>query len=68
MQVGDVLRFDVSCGAESAATAQERVDQRVWHNQKWGSTLELPLAEGAVLELAFAQHPVITQPLQGASM
>ncbi len=61
---GNVLRLDVTCGAQSAAAARERVDQRIWHNAKWASTVEVDI--GAALTLPFEAHPVITQP--GASM
>jgi hypothetical protein len=65
LQASDVLRIDVSCGERSAAEAHERVDQRVWHNPKWPSTIEFQVAGGAALELPFEPHPVITQPGEG---
>ena len=64
LQQGDILRLDVSCGSDSAAAASERVDQRVWHNNKWASTVEVEVvAPGAgMVELKFSEHPVISQP------
>ena len=64
LKAGDVLRLDVSCGAQSAASARERMDQRIWHNPKWASTVEVDLkSDGeAALVLPFEAHPVIMQP------
>jgi len=35
--------------------------QRIWHNQKWASTVEIAALGGEPLSLHFEAHPVITQ-------
>eukprot|EP00656_Telonema_subtile_P011980 TRINITY_DN16000_c0_g1_i3.p1 TRINITY_DN16000_c0_g1~~TRINITY_DN16000_c0_g1_i3.p1 ORF type:complete len:219 (-),score=44.47 TRINITY_DN16000_c0_g1_i3:217-873(-) len=56
LQPGDILRLDVSCGGAEDGP----VDQRVWHNHKWGSTVQLALDPPS--ELEFVPHPEIQQP------
>jgi hypothetical protein len=40
---GDVLRLEVAGIDDDAPESAERVNHRIWHNPKWGSTLELPV-------------------------
>lgn len=58
---GSLLRMDVACGAEAAASASERVDHRIWHSPKWASTVEVSV-DGEPPLLSFTPHPKITQP------